>query len=253
MAKASDTKLFVLYRDNDLFRAYIPQLLESFDIVDKVVIPQGTEFDDALRAEIRESITKAKANGAEFACADYTCLYEFKLYNDWNKYTILDYLFQDQVEKLLKSHPTDDEKKAWFARSLTGGKSVKKIILVTSRIRDHGFWDVGSAADVAEHIAQVVGHVYTDAEKHVTKDLGEAMAFVDDPEALIILDRHCGIKEKFSKDGRWYSAHENWHHKSILFILPFETALGHLVGRPGFDFDYNINDMVAAILKNAPQ
>ncbi len=241
--------IFVTYRNNDLFQTHVPRLLEGLSVTSQFVIPAGTELD-TVKDEYVAAVERAVSNGARIMLSDETC-------NEWqykgyvghepkfrSTSVNLNELFHTQVEDWLGSK-TLAQNSVWFAQQLVGTRLVKQILVVTDSICDHRLVGSGgpgrrSNLEMAEWLGeQLAGH-FLDAKVSVVDSLADALKWAEDPTALLVMDRHCGIKPLIPD--YWYSL-SGWKSPALMFMLPFENTTHHLMGREGFDFSFDYDQM----------
>lgn len=254
-------KLFVIYRDNSVFRNFVPQLLEGLEVVDTYIVPQGTKPDDVLKVAT-SAMERARENGANIIISDITCTnlaykersvgYPTLLFSD---IITLDFIFKSQISKW-KPKNTMAENFAWFARQITKNRKIKSIVVVESQIADHrlaGSDDknqLRKTSDRSEWIVNQLRAIFPKCIIRLVKKLPEALELASDPETLLVLDRHCGIKNTMSNKNGWYDSLDNWPYPSMLYLLPFETCAANLMSQGNFEFEFNIEDMRQELAQN---
>ena len=102
----------------------------------------------------------------------------------------------------------------------------------------------------AAWIVNQLNILFPEATTQIVQTLAEALEHASDKETLIVLDRHCGIKEIMAQAGGWYRSLGNWPHPSMLYMLPFETCASNLVSRGGFDFAFDLELMRQKLFEN---
>ncbi len=241
-------KACVIYRNNDLFAQYVDAILKGHEVSVRYVIPAGEAFGDHENA-ILEDLARALANQAKVLFVDSTC-------GDVDRegrmiHIDLDGLFQSQIEK---RHPnnTVEDNFAWYARQVVGERQVKKVIVVLNQIADHGF--VGSNSgpsrgNAAEWVIKQLHDLFPGVRVLTIATLAETLKQAEDPETLIVLDRHCGIKEEMPNKEGWYHAAHNWLHQSMLYILPFETCASQLASCGKCAEAFDVEEMRSAVQK----
>lgn len=257
-----NTGLFVIYRDNDLFRTHVHRILEGLNVVGTYVVPRGIAFD-AVRDEAIAAAEQALANGARLLVTDQTCSSvnsiltegESRPRNRFSRKSLLDYIFRNQIDA---GHPknTVADNVAWFADQVTGKRTVKSAIIVQSRISDHCWAGKDntelprSEAEKSKWLAKQLNAIFPDSDVKIVETFKEALEFAGDPETLLVLDRHCGVKEVMSREGDWYNSLSNWPHACMLFQLPFETCAANLVSRGNVGHIFEIEAMRNLIFSN---
>lgn len=256
---------FVAYRENELFLKYLPGILEGLPIAGKFVIPQGTDLKDCKDAFIAAA-DAALANGATYFLTDGTCSgYHYmdltgrRRIKGKESYQInidFDGIFRNEIERWLGSNPTADNI-LWFAEQITTGRTVDKVVIVADRIKDHGF--VGNTpltmGKTEEGLQEILSKRFPDADVQIVKDLQAAMAFADEENTMLVLDRHCGIKELMLDERGYqiYTSLGNWKHASMLYMMPFETCADQLMERGTFPYRFDTEKMRAAIMRRKAQ
>lgn len=244
-------RFFIAYRDNGLYRRYMPELVKGLDIVDTFTIPQGTEFADMQEAAIRAA-DRAVSNGATCILSDWTC-YRLTYAAKWDEPRFenkasLSSLFYEQIEKWYPDNTVADNF-LWFGKQLIGQRTVKRFVVVWDHLRDHIF--AGNdrqemyAPERGDWLAGLLKEAFPEASVLVVRYLDDAYEFFQDPEALIVADRHC---TKFDMPDL-ASDLGVWPHAAMIYLLPFETTNSLLVNAGLCDRDFDIPAMQAKLLK----
>jgi len=246
-------KIFLTYRQNELFDKYVPQILDGLSIVGTFIIPAGTEVLD-VKDEYSQKLSTLSECGVTHIIHDDTCspwdfLSDSSLHEYRNKIVRLDRLFSSQIYKWIGRQTVADNLK-WFASCVANGKPVKKVVVVKKSINDHdcaGEEDISHPRGMQGFVAEKVGEVFK-AESVMVDTLKEALEFAHEVEAMIVADRHSGIKEVMPRSGKWYDSLSNWPHQCMLFILPFETCAKQLIDRGTFPYSFNVDEMRDEVL-----
>jgi|GEM_PF-6451471 len=243
-------KLIVAYRDNSLFRKYVSGILAKLPQgveVEKIVFPEGTEKEEINR-KMKEVFNPFPDNTAYLS--DMTCneaqLKEFGIpleaYQERNRrnfmqFRHLDSAFSELTENLFVNlEATEIFKKIAFAII----QEPTRVFLVEKKIDDH---PRGLAPN---KWSELLNELYPAAEIFFVENLSEALQQCkDDERALIIADRHCGIKVEMN-----YQSISTWPYKARVFVLPFETALGHLAGLGVIDEPFDVDKLFDLIFEN---
>lgn len=248
-------KFFVAYRNNDLYATYVPRLLEGLNVVGTFVVPRGTELE-TVREAATAAVEKAVAAGATGIISDETCghIADVPVPGDyWPRcrfgcHVTLDRLFAWQIENICPNN-TIAENFAWFAKQVVGDRRVTSVVVAEDRIADHDL--VGTDDDRQpfqngarlEWMVRQLNQLFPNVAVKKVFKLQEALEFATDPEALLVLDRHCGIKEIMDQKAGWYNSLANWPYPSMLMLLPLETCAANLASAGTIDFEFDLEAM----------
>lgn len=252
-------KTLVVYRDNDLFKRYTSEMLTNMDeinVIETFVVPRGVQVE-SLKEKTTAVIDRARTLGAECVITDRTCRGVVGPdYSKWTKVLSLESPFQEQVEKVNPDR-TQAELFVWFAKTVASDSVIKSIVVVKDSIGDHSFVGKRDDADrvptnrvpgyedkLVSWVEKQLQNAFPEATTTIVDKLEDALALADNPETMLVLDRHCGVKEVMdSKKDGWYHNMANWPHQAILFMLPLETCLELLISRGDFEFEFDIAEM----------
>lgn len=253
-------KLIVAYRDNDLFRKYIPDMLSQVPSgidIEKIIFPARTDIDDIEK----ELTTKLKEIEVPFLyLSDRTCtifLNDEALRRKCQDGEIniigyqggLDEGFSQIVKEIFE---TRDFVAIFKNIAKTISKEPSVIYVIVDGIADHlyrGFQDADELFaeyrrsprnpidpyKFAEFLKGILEGLYPGIEVRVKKDILAffyADPFDQEHNVLLVADRHCDS----SKDAeRGPHGINTFGPKKKLFLLPFENAIAHLImiGRIG--------------------
>lgn len=244
-------KFFVIYRQNALFDQYVPLLLEGLPVAGTFTIPAG-EAISSHQVKL-QAVLQALPEGVTHFLTDETCaLHSIPGLTvpgfpaPANKTVWLDTLFSKQVDKWNRGQ-TVSANLVWFAKQLLAGRTVKRVIVVREAIKDHRFVGTENPLQGPIPLQTWIGEQLgagLDALHSITETLAEAIAAAgDDESAMIVADRHCGLKDVMKRDGNWYRSLSNWPHRAALLTLPFETAAAQLMGRGSFEHSFDLAAM----------
>ncbi|MFC1644617.1 hypothetical protein ACFL08_01165 [Patescibacteria group bacterium] len=247
-------KIFLIYRNNELFQEYIPRIMEDFDVVGTFVVPAGVSYE-SIAEEAIEAAEDAKSKGAYLLVSDETCrgiAYKPTLSDKWKdrfkrSFCGLDYIFSRQIEEGF-CNSTSVDNLVWFALQVVNGRNLKKVIVVQECISDHHYAGSDNCRRIPteERSIWVSNHLqdlFPEARIQVVGTLDEALPYASDPELLLVADRHCGVKDIMSQEGGWYNSLSNWPHECMIYMLPFETCAANLISLGSIDFRFDVAKM----------
>ena len=185
---------------------------------------------------------QAKVDGATTILTDYTCLgagrHEIgKMF--FQEEIFLDELFSIQVENCSSGNTMDDNF-VWCAKQIADGKPIKSVVVVENCIGDHS---INGRRPCIDWVKDQLTGLFSGATVEVVETLDEALVLADNPETLLVADRHCGVKKVMSREDGWYNSLNNWEYSSMLYMLPPETCVGHLINRGVVDFEFDLEEM----------
>ncbi len=239
-------ELLVMYRNNNLFSKYVPQilaLLPSDISIRKVILPQGTSREEIVQKQ--KEIASTVSN-VTYCLTDQPC--EFK-YNEKIRLYPMTHTFDSCMNKQVKMIYKENTFEAIFpkiAEELI--PHPKEIIIVKEKICDHlwGFSNEndfrGGAKDpetFIKCITNLLSLKYLDIPIKIVDSPSEAM---NCPETtLVIADRHS--LNMMGTDIDFWTARS----KAKLLMLPLEdsAALLHQIGSATHEF--NVKEMFEKI------
>lgn len=231
-------QLFVVYRNNDLFSTYIPELLALVPKgveIEKLIFPHGTPVSEMVQP-LKELLNKVSA--PSLYLSDSTCAPWSELGNEigrdaFNKaeslgmkrLKCLDDAMLKCVENIFKVTSFEDLLKRI---SYLVAPEAKVICVVKQSLTDHlyGFLNYKDYKrdEFPGKLNGFLKKIYPLAQIIEVETADEAMQRVgNNSDAMIIVDRHTSILKSC-----W--SIETWEHNAKMLMLPFENAVSHLVG-----------------------
>lgn len=240
-------RIFCCYRDNALFREYVPRLVEGMN-TETYVIPEGTVFDEKAKADLTAAADAAVWSGCRSLITDRTCAdvaickcpdAQLGLSGvRFRRYCFLDDVFSQTIERWQPQNSMADNF-AWLSEHVVAGCTIQSVVIVRDNIGDHSSNDPES---IANWVRDQSLRLFPKARVSIVKTLHEAMVAAT-PVTLIIADRHCGIKELMDESCGWYHNLANWPGPGYLMQLPFETCAENLVSVGRISFSFDISEM----------
>ena len=247
-------KTFCIYRDNNLFSKYVPQLLEEgFEIVGTFIVPAGTDYD-SVEEEAIVALKSMQGKGVKIIITDDTFWKVARNHRPSGELVSLNYLFASQTREIVPEAASPEQLITWFAQQLTSGHAPRRVIVVKDCICDHKYISYELMDELMgddERAGWIIKHfesIFPEAEFSIVAKLDDALSCANDAETLLVADRHCGIKDIMRKERGWYDSLNNWPYACRLYQLPLETCMENLISVGLTDFRFDVQKMRESII-----
>lgn len=163
------TRIILAYRDNTLFRRYIPAVLDALtangNTVETLVIPASVSADDALK-QAREFLSQQQESGLYVSDKTCSCEYGWGIASENcerlempRQRAILDELFASLVNDQLKVSTFEEGIKK-VLEMYSVDRKIDKVLMVEGNIGDH---IQGDASSDAQFLRAAASQMMTDA------------------------------------------------------------------------------------------
>ncbi len=244
-------KLFVAYRNNNLFQNYVPAILGHLPrevVIEKVVYPAGTD-----RSEIIADLPSRLPTNEKFLCLfDRTCEHAaYKVERDYRAELVIlhhsiDELFNNVAKKLFDTR-TEEGIRLGIVKlvGLLCDESPSAVEIISRSLTDHMYhksfekYQAGGDGEDARGItanergmAEFLSNVFKEMFPSVSVDVQPYPSSHYGEGTVVVADRH-----SLSSDICWDI--DGWSHGAKLLLLTFENAIAHLttMGRLAEQFD----------------
>jgi hypothetical protein len=237
-------RIFVAYRENSLFREYMPSLVAGTEVAGTFILPRGADFK-AERPKAVEMIRNTRlTRDIDVFVNDSTCA-ELISCCPKARFVSLNRIFGEQIGEYTKRQPIDKNVR-WFAERIAQNRAIASIVVIDHCINNSPL--EGKMTEIpidrAAWYAKQIKEVFPLANVVRLPALKDAFGgCINDEHALIILDINCGAKEEISMADGWYQSLNNWKYKALPLILPLPIVTCQLVNRGKFNFDFNVDKL----------